>query len=48
MRDTDWSSIPFDDLPPWHLDWDVDQRIITPPPTTANYHDRAKFERNGP
>ncbi len=36
MRDIDWSAIPFDDLPPWHLDWDVDQREITPNPATTS------------
>ncbi|MGE9574305.1 hypothetical protein ACQP3C_24925, partial [Escherichia coli] len=24
------------------------QATLSPPPTTANYHDRAKFKRNGP
>lgn len=24
------------------------QATLSPPPTTANHHDRAKFERNGP
>ncbi|EER0136423.1 hypothetical protein ABIW12_001048 [Escherichia coli] len=50
MRNVDWSAIPFDDLPPWHLDWDVDQRIITPPPAakpddTAYSHTLRKPKR---
>ncbi|EFH6081476.1 hypothetical protein ACFZLY_001604 [Escherichia coli] len=50
MRNVDWSAIPFDDLPPWHLDWDVDQRIITPPPAakpddTAYLHTLRKPKR---
>ena len=36
MRDIDWSAIPFDDLPPWHLDWDVDQRENATYPATTS------------
>lgn len=36
MRDIDWSAIPFDDLPPWHLDWDVDQRESATYPATTS------------
>lgn len=36
MRNIDWSAIPFDDLPPWHLDWDVDQRESATNPATTS------------
>lgn len=39
MRNIDWSAIPFDDLPPWHLDWDVDQRESATNPATTGVTD---------